>query len=490
MVSSFAIAPLSVSLAQEPINVTADSLINRSNTGEPRTELVGHVRFQQGSLNGTADRAIQFPGRNYVEMHGNVVIHQDTLSLSAPTVTYDGNKRFARGEGKVIFRDRADKITSEWASYDMNVAVAEFHTNVRATKDSTILTCDDLTYIRGTQTMIAKGNVLVQSDSGSLVCDTLIDARSIGERTALGNVALSNDSLLLYCHSFYESKPTHTMIAAKNVEAYSLANKTIQFGDSLIRNTITGHSFVPLNPLLLIIDTSSRYDSLSGKVMTVADTLLIRSKTMEAFPDDSGAFIATDSVFMLRTNFSASCGKLVYHKSSGVMNMFAAKRQHVWYDSTEINGDSIVMFQHNSKPERIVAIGHAFATTPFADPTVAGRVSQLSSKTMTLSIIGDTVRSLVAVDNALSIYFVSSDNKPNGLNRASGDSIRIDFEHNTARRISVLSGTVCEFWPEKYIGSRGAAFRLGNYERYYDQHPKRESFQLYWVPKVITTFAQ
>lgn len=335
--------------------------------------------------------------------------------------------------------------------------------------------------------MIAHGNVMVYSDSGSLHCDSLIDARSVGERTAFGDVQIKNDSLIVFCQYLYDSKLQHTLLTTGQVQAYSIPNRTMQFGDTIIRNTETGHSFVPSRPLLEIIDTSSTTDSTTGLPKPKYDTLFIRSLTMEAVPGDSGKFIATDSVLVMRDNFSGKCGKLIYYRDKGILTMFRDKRQHIWYDSTEINGDSVVLYQHNNKPERIVAFGHAFATTPYSDSMgTAGRTTQLASQSMILSIEHDTVRSLLAVDNALSIYFMSSENKPNGLNRASGDSIRIDFEHNNPRRIVVLSNTEQEFWPERYIGYRGKAFRLGNFERYYDtMHPRRAAFDPDWEPRVV-----
>lgn len=469
---------------EDKVHITADSLANTNKNGQEAMELIRNVQFYQGSITGSADRAIQFPNQK-VELFGNVHIRQDTLSLIAPHVIYDGNTRTATADGHIQLSDRDDHITSDWMTYNMNTGAADFHKDVRAIQSGTTMISNDLTYIRGTQTMISKGKVRVVNDSGMLTCDTLIDARSIGERTAIGNVKASNDSLIIFCGNLFESQHDKKTIATIKVQAYSKANNTIQFGDTLIRNTGTGHTLVPANPLLYIIDSSHKTDSLTHADTVVFDTLRIKSKTMEAFTGDSAKFIATDSVILERSNFSGTCGKLIYYRSDSLLTMFGAKRQRIWYDSTEIDGDSIVMHQKNNKPETIVAIGHAFATSPYADSGTVGRISQLSSKTMTLSIVKDTIRTLLAVDNALSIYFVSDDGKPNGLNRSSGDTIRIDFEKNTARRIVVLSQTENEYWPDRFVGRRGASFRLGNYERFYEFRPRKESFTLNWTPVAI-----
>ena len=439
--------------------------------------------FRQGSINGTADSAIEYPDQKVIELRGNVVIRQDTLSVEAPFVRYDGNTRTARGENGVKFSDREANITSRWATYDLNNQRADFHEFVRAKQGKAMLTSNDLTYFRSTQTSVARGKVFVKSDSGTLKADEVIDAKTLGETIARGNVEARNDSFVIYSNYLFESKPQGLMTASGNVQVYSIANNTIQYGDTLARFSKTGYTIVPKNPLLIIIDSSQKQDSLTGLPVRVFDTLRIIAKIMEAWQGDSSRFIATDSVRLYRSNLAAIGGKLFYTQRDGQMRIFGNKKQTMWFDSTEINGDSIVTYQKEKKMDRLIVFGHAFATDPYKDSTVSGRINQLSSQKMTLSVVKDTIRSLLAVDNALSIYFISSDNKPSGFNRSSGDSLRIDFVHNAPTIISVQSGTEGEYWPERFVKDRGAAFRLGNYERHVEWRPKKEDISLSWTPK-------
>ncbi|MEI8134188.1 MAG: OstA-like protein [bacterium] len=470
------------SQTQEPIQITADSQIGT----ESNIRFIGHFRFQQGSLFGSADSAIRYPLQNKIDLLGNVFIRQDTLSVQAPIVHYDGNTRVARGEDGVKFADRDANITSRWATYDMNSQRADFHDFVRAKQDKSILTSNDLTYFRTTQTSIARGKVYVISDSGTLRADEVTDAKTLGETVARGDVEARNDSLILFSQYLYESKPQGKIVATGNVQAYSPQNNTIQYGDSLVRFRKTGYTIIPANPLLLIIDSVAKTDSITGIRYMGFDTLRIKSRIMEAFSGDSAHFIATDSVKMLRSNFAAIGGILYYSQRDSTMRIYGDKRQNMWYDSTEIDGDSIVLYQKLRKVDHVVAFGHAFATDPYKDSTVHGRVNQLSSQKMILSVKQDTLRSLLAIDNALSIYFISSDDKPSGFNRSSGDSLRIDFVKNAPERVSVISGTEGEFWPERFVRDRGAAFRLGNYERHYELRPKQEDLLLSWKPKEFT----
>jgi lipopolysaccharide export system protein LptA len=478
----FALLCSSVVFAQENVEIQADQQIGSGD----RIRLIGHFRFRQGSLFGSADSAVEYPAQKLVDLYSNVVIRQDTLSVEAPFVHYDGNTKTARAENGVKFSDRDANITSRWATYDMNLQRADFHEFVRAKQEKTILTSNDLTYFRTTQTSIARGNVFVKSDSGTLRADEVTNAKTVGQTIARGNVDARNDSLIILSDYLFESKPRGLLTASGNVQAYSTQNNTIQFGDTLARFRKTGYSIVPKNPLLFIIDSSEGQDSVTGARKTVFDTLRIKSLVMEAFDGDSSHFIATDSVKLWRSNFSAIGGKLYYTKNDSLMRLYGYKRQSLWNDSTEIDGDSVVMYQKNKKLDHVTSFGHAFASDPYKDSTVGGRINQLSSQKMTLFIVKDTVRSLLAVDNALSIYFISSDDKPSGFNRASGDSLRIDFVNNSPQRVVVLSGTEGEYWPERYVKDRGRAFRLGNYERHIELRPNKEDLLLSWTPKEFT----
>src|SRR5207245_5593828 len=92
----------------------------------------------------------------------------------------------------------------------------------------------------------------------------------------------------------------------------------------------------------------------------------------------------------------------------------------------------------------------------------------------------DTARELYDMTSALSIYFLTSDGKLDGANRASGDTIRIDFKNKTVARLAVIAGTEGEFFPERFVAGRAEAFRLADYERHMQLRPRREEFVLPW----------
>jgi hypothetical protein len=105
---------------------------------------------------------------------------------------------------------------------------------------------------------------------------------------------------------------------------------------------------------------------------------------------------------------------------------------------------------------------------------------QLQGESMTLRVERDTVQDMLVANNALSMYFLVNQNKLDGVNRASGDSIRLDFAGRAVKRVVVIAGTEGEYFPEAFVRGRGRAFRLNAYTREYANRPRRPEFFNRW----------
>lgn len=466
-----------------PVTITADNLTVGERNGQRTQHLSGNVRFSQGSLYGSAEEATQLMDENRVELRGNVVIRQDTLLLEAPRVDYDGNTRIGHAEGGVRLSDRDNLLTASEGDYDMFSQVAVFHSNVRIAQGDMIITSNDLTYYRLTQTSVARGNVQVKSDTGTLRAQQITYVRSLGEMTAVTDVRFVSDSLELDSDWLYTSDPQQLMFARGRVTVRSKSTNSLISGDSLARFGLEERIDVPLNPLLRIADSSVSIDSITGEQVVTYDTTFVRSVTMQIFQGDSARFIATDSVRFMRANFSAIGGKMIYEQGSELIRLFQDDRQRLWFDSSEVVGDSIAIHLKDNSVERADAVGRSFTTSPLEYPITDPndeRIHQLQGERMRLLVERDTVRNMLVTDNALSIYFLLSDNKPDGVNRSSGDSIRLDFAGRAVKRVTILRGAEGEYWPEAFVRNRGRAFRLTAFTRNFNLRPRREEFVDRW----------
>ena len=470
---------------QQPLTVNGDSLVATTINGQPVEQVIGHVRFVQGSLYGSSDKAIKYTTAHRIELIGNVEIHQDTLALFAPHAIYNDSTGIGHADGGVRMFDRDNELTAAQGDYDVGNQVAHFQQHVTLTQGKSTSVSDSMVYYRSTETSILTGHSSVTSDSGSLTADTIIYVRALGETTAKGNVHLANDSLRLASDWFYDSQLLGEMLARGHVGVEDVQNNTTIFGDTLARFVKGSYTLVPKRPLLLYIDSSQVRDS-TGKVNTVLDTMFVRADTMKMYQGDSARLIAIDSVRLLRSNFALTGGELIYDQLHDVMNVFHSPRQHLWSDSTEIDADSVAMLLKNRHINRIYGIGHAFATSPMEELPNSGRVDQLQGDEMMLVVDRDTARNLYDMSSALSIYFLLSQGKPDGVNRASGDTIRMDFKDRKVTRIAIISGTEGEYFPERFVSGRAVAFRLTAYERHDALRPTREEFVMPWgLPEMM-----
>ncbi|MFI5202466.1 MAG: OstA-like protein [Candidatus Kapaibacterium sp.] len=473
--------------SRPPATIHADSLATTILDGQPVEQLFGNVRFVQGSLYGSSDKAMKYSTTHRIELTGNVEIHQDTLALYAPHVIYNDSTGIGHADGGVRMFDRDNELTAAQGDYDVANQVAHFQHHVTLTQGKSTSVSDSMVYYRSTETSILTGHASVKSDSGSLAADTITHVRALGETMAKGNVHLTNDSLRLASDWFYDSQLLGEMLARGHVGVEDVQNNTTIFGDTLARFAKTSYTLVPKRPLLLYIDSSQVRDS-TGKVNTVFDTMFVRADTMKMYQGDSARLVAIDSVRLLRSNFALTGGELIYDQVHDVMNVFHSPRQHLWNDSTEIDADSVAMLLKNRHINRIFSVGHAFATSPMAELPNSGRVDQLQGDEMMLVVDRDTARELYDISSALSIYFLLSEGKPDGLNRASGDTIRMDFKDRQVTRIAIISGTEGEFFPERFVLGRAQAFRLTAYERHDFLRPRREEFVMPWeLPAMIVT---
>ncbi len=136
----------------------------------------------------------------------------------------------------------------------------------------------------------------------------------------------------------------------------------------------------------------------------------------------------------------------------------------VWYDDSQLTGDTITVYLEEKKLRLIDVVGNAFAVSKNAVPE---RYDQLASERLLFNVAEDTIRSVRAEGAAASIYFIYEGEAPNGLNRSSGDTIVIAFNQGQASRIGVYgprSPLEGEVVPETDVAGRENIYRLSGFQ--------------------------
>jgi len=367
----------------------ADSLVGKIVDGERVRELIGNVRFRQGSVVVDCDRAIQYLQSQRISLEGNVVVRDDTVTMKGNRGIYYSAERYAEAFDGVQLDDGTTTLTAAYGRYYPDEKKAFFRTNVLVKDTASQLKADELTYFRDKKRSLAVGNVEIHNTQDNI--------------TIRGG-CFENHS---------ESK----------------------------------FSRMTQQPYVIQIDTSGE------KI----DTFIVSSRVMESYRDSVRRLVAIDSVQLWSSELSGECGHAVYFTE--VDSIIMRSKPFIWYDESQVSGDSIFIRLKKRKPEIVSIRGDAFAIS-VSDSLYPKRFNQLTGALMTMYFVDGRIQRIHVDQTATSVYFLYEDRKdtaegvrrtPNGLNKTSGDHVVIHFAEGRAERISVIAGVEGEYYPENMV---------------------------------------
>ena len=325
----FFVSAIGFAQQKDFIIVNGDSLSGRMVSGESIRDVYGHVVLTQGNVRITCDHAIQYISRNDAELIGNVIAIQDTLTITTSHGFYYGNERKAQSNSGVTLNDKKVVLTADTGVYFFDQNRAEFNSNVKLVDTSSTLTSNLLIYYKDQGKAVAVGNVKIVESKNIIRADSLVHFR---------------DSRITF--------------ADNHVRISSSANNSIIFGNHLEDYPKEFYTVVTKNPLFIQIDSSyfKTIDTANSKQEIDSlkiDTLIIKSQKMEAYRDTINIFKAEDSVQIVRGEFASRNDYTEYFRSVGKI---VTKKMNensdqpvIWYDNSQLNGDSVTIFLRENK---------------------------------------------------------------------------------------------------------------------------------------------
>lgn len=376
----------------------ADSLVGKILDGERVRELIGNVRFRQGSVIVDCDRAIQYLQSQRIALEGNVIVRDDTITMKGKRGLYHSSERYAEAFEGVQLDDGTTTLTAGYGRYYPDEKKAFFTTNVIVKDTASQMRADELTYYRDKKRSIAVGNVEIHN---------------------------IEDNIRIFGGHF------------ENYNEEKFSRMTQQ-------------------PRIVQVDTSG------GKI----DTFIVSCRIMESYRDSVKRLIAIDSVQLWSSDLAGECGLAVYF--TDLDSIVMRKKPFIWYDESQVSGDSIFILLRNRKPEIVYVRGDAFAIS-VSDSSYLKRFNQLTGALITMYFEDGRIQGIHVDQTATSVYFLYEDRKdtsgvvqrtPNGLNRTSGDHVVIYFSNGRAEKISVISGVEGEYFPENMVEGKESDYYL------------------------------
>ena len=432
------------------IQVKGDSLVGRNINGKIIREVYNHVIITQGKVVITCDKAIQFISENNVELIGNVIIKQDSITIETKRGFYFGDDKKTSTDGPVKFYDGEMTLTAGKGKYSFNNHDAFFKNNVTLSDSASTLTSDSLLYFKDDKRMIAMGNVKIVDSTNTIYCDSL--------------------------NYFRTNKNT---IADFNVKLTNKTDNTVVFGGHLENYPKLNYSLVSDNPILMQIDTTFEKVTFPKSNRFQIDTLLIRAKILEAFRDSSDMYIVQDSVKILRGDFASVNDKTLYYRKDKklitTINKKSNKQPVLWYENTQITGDSVNIIIKNNKIDLMFVDKNVFVISQ--NEIYKDRLDQTSGDSLYSYFSSGKLIKTNIYGNVLSIYYQYDNDKKNGLSKSSSKLATMNFDKNKIKEIRLYGTPNTEFHPERLVEGKEADFILPKYIPFKMRPTKNEFFK-------------
>lgn len=368
-------------------------------------------------------------GNSFRELNGHVLFSQGQTTLSCDRALQNLTTNQVDLFGNVVVHDDTLTLKAKQARYFAKTKTVYCDYGVYLNDTKRTLTADKGDYNSTDKVAHFAGNVFVQDSLSQLFANQLVYYREEGKTFADGDVRII-------------SKENHVTVYGGHFENYEKKK----------------YSMMKLAPVLVQIDTAS-----DGKI----DTLMIKSRLMEAFRDTvEERFVATDSVEVIRSELMARCGLGTYFANDSLIVLVSSPV--VWYEDNQLTGDSISVYLHNKMVSRVHVVGFAFALSQ-SDSLYQDRFNQLKGKELTMYLNKKKVERIVVDNNAVSLYYLYDKNKPNGVNKVSGDKVVMYFRDGKIDKISVTGGVEGDYYPEKLIKGEVESYNLEGFRLYTDK---------------------
>ncbi|MCX7611016.1 MAG: LPS export ABC transporter periplasmic protein LptC [Ignavibacterium sp.] len=413
------------------ITIVGDSLKGMVIGGESIREVIGNVILTQGNVKVTCNKAIQYLARNDAELIGNVIVTQDTLTIRTERGFYFGNLRKTISNSGIQLDDKKVILSAKNGEYYFDENRAFFKDNVKLYDTISTLTSDALTYFRDKDKAIAVGLVKIEDKENIIYSDSLEHFRREQKTFAYNNVVIRN-----------------------------LNNNITVLGNYLEDDRIKKYTLIKDSPILIQIDTviSKNNDS----TVTSYDTLFIISEEMEIFREGGNKFVAKDSVKILRGLFSSLNEITIYLRDSSKIISYKKpdleKQPVVWYEYSQLTGDSITIYLIDNKISQLDVDGKAFMLTQ--NENYQARFDQSTSSSAKIYFNDNKVNKVEYFGNVFSIYYMFDNEKPNGLVKANSKEATIYFSENEVSDVKLIGNPGTEYYPENLVENNESNFLL------------------------------
>lgn len=326
------------------------------------------------------------------KLFDNVEMWQDSLLIKCDFSTYYFKEKLAELEGNVRIYQNELEVRSEKMTYFGKTGISKSNRDIKIINGKTTLTAGSGYYYKNENKADFQKHVIIEDDSTKIYAERIIYFENNEDSFAY-------DSVLL------KAKFENIYLQSDTVNNYPNLNKTFAKG----------------KPILFKIDSS-------GTEEINYDTTTISSDEMLAFRDkDLNRYEFSNNVEIVKDDVKAKSDLCIFFKNEN--KIILSKNPGVFLDKTQLYADSIEIYLAENKLHMIKAFNNAI-NLMYEDTLLAERKNQIKGDSIIVSFKNDQIQKLESYSNAKMLYFIFSENGPDGVNRASSQKIEIFFTDN------------------------------------------------------------
>lgn len=358
--------------------------------------------------------------------------------------------------------------------------------DVRFRKGNIRLFCDEAYHYEDEERLTLNEHVRILDDQ------TEIQTRFIEYFTATDDIRAPYPATIMYEHRSLTAKKvfgnleTELYMASgevviidsvNRIEADSVVYDNLReyawlFGNASVIDTSENTGFLgdrieyDLKKQCLIDFENARFVQMDSLKMI---TMKVVGDTITAW-SDSSYFIALRNVTVTKDSIRAVCDSLFFSNSDQRAELFG--RPGIDFESQHLQGETMQITLKKNRAHRLIVDGKAQMKTlssgymqADSGDTLIRRESHLYGKYLTVLFGKDNdLRSLEMKGMATSEYHVFDDSIYQGINNASGDTVRMTFRGDSLQTIHIIQGAEGTFTPQ------GNAVQMDTTLRYFGRH--------------------
>lgn len=477
-----------MSFGQSQIEILgAEELVYDAEIGKYQ-RCIGNVRFKQDKVFMDCDSAWFYEEVNRIEAFGNIYIRQkDSFDLKGDYLEYDGDKKLARVERDVYLTDNNMVLRTQALDYDLNNKSAYYTTGGDIENEDDQLSSTIGTYYSRSKEFHFRQNVLLINPDYRMESDTLI--YNTESKTAFfhGPTYIFSEENTIFCNYGWYNTESNKSQFSKG--AYIEGDENKLQADSMLydRNTGYGEAFrnIWLSDTLEDVEIYGEYGQywrfekktlITGQPIAVKfmddDALYLKSDSM-IDQTDSGVrkLNAFHSVRVYKSDLQAKSDSMSYSFTDSTIRFYYDPL--LWSDSSQISGDTIVVYRGAEGFESMQAFNNGF----MIEKDINGKFNQVKGKTINALFKEGKMDRILVNGNGQSVYYALDDSSNySGVNDiVCGNMVIYMDSSSKVDNIHFLSQPKATFYPLEKFPT--ASSRLQGFAWRAEERPKLDDYR-------------